>query len=93
MTSRGARVFSLASGMANTRLSKPEFVLSGLFNTLTIFVIRIGLGAGWKMCYSTLKTMGEKSKKLYNLLEEGIDDIMNGNILTEEEMDKELELV
>jgi PHD/YefM family antitoxin component YafN of YafNO toxin-antitoxin module len=32
-------------------------------------------------------------RKLYNLLEEGINDIRNGNVLTEEEMDKELELM
>jgi hypothetical protein len=30
---------------------------------------------------------------LYNLLQEGINDIRNENILTEEEMDKELDLM
>jgi hypothetical protein len=32
-------------------------------------------------------------QKLYNLLEDGINDIKKGNILTEEEMDKELDLI
>jgi PHD/YefM family antitoxin component YafN of YafNO toxin-antitoxin module len=32
-------------------------------------------------------------RKLYNLLEDGIHDIKNGNILTEEEMNKELSLM
>jgi hypothetical protein len=32
-------------------------------------------------------------RELYNLLEDGISDIKNGNILTEEEMDKSLDLM
>jgi PHD/YefM family antitoxin component YafN of YafNO toxin-antitoxin module len=32
-------------------------------------------------------------RKLYNLLEDGINDIRNGNILTEKEMDAELDLM
>jgi PHD/YefM family antitoxin component YafN of YafNO toxin-antitoxin module len=32
-------------------------------------------------------------KKLYNLLEDGLDDIKRGDILSEEEMDKSLDLM
>jgi hypothetical protein len=32
-------------------------------------------------------------RELYRLLEDGIDDIKNGNILTEEEMDKSLDIM
>jgi hypothetical protein len=32
-------------------------------------------------------------RKLYDLLEDGMNDIKNGNVLTEEEMDKELDLM
>ena len=32
-------------------------------------------------------------KKLYNLLEEGLDDIKNGDILSEEEMDSFLDII
>jgi hypothetical protein len=32
-------------------------------------------------------------RKLYALLEDGINDIKKGNILTEEEMDKELDMM
>jgi hypothetical protein len=32
-------------------------------------------------------------RQLYNLLEDGINDIKKGNILTEEEMDKELDMM
>jgi PHD/YefM family antitoxin component YafN of YafNO toxin-antitoxin module len=32
-------------------------------------------------------------RELYSLLEEGLNDIKNGNFLTEEEMDREMDLM
>ncbi|MDR1230932.1 MAG: antitoxin PHD [Spirochaetaceae bacterium] len=34
-----------------------------------------------------------EKRKLYDLLEDGINDIQKGHILTEEEMDKELDMM
>jgi PHD/YefM family antitoxin component YafN of YafNO toxin-antitoxin module len=55
-----------------------------------IFITRNGEGDLAVMSIETYEDLIGK-RKLYNLLEEGINDIKSGNILTEEEMDKEME--
>jgi PHD/YefM family antitoxin component YafN of YafNO toxin-antitoxin module len=57
-----------------------------------IFITRNGEGDMAVMSIETYEDLIGK-RKLYNLLEEGINDIKNGNILTEEEMDKELDMM
>jgi prevent-host-death family protein len=54
-----------------------------------IFITKNGEGDLAVMSIETYEDLIGK-RKLYNLLEEGINDIRNENILTEEEMDKEL---
>jgi len=46
----------------------------------------------------SIKTLGAPNKEtrkreLYKLLEDGINDIKNGNVLSEEEMDKSIDLM
>jgi prevent-host-death family protein len=57
-----------------------------------VFITKNGEGDLAVMSIETYEDLIGK-RKLYNLLEEGINDIRNGNILTEEEMDKELDLM
>jgi PHD/YefM family antitoxin component YafN of YafNO toxin-antitoxin module len=57
-----------------------------------IFITRNGEGDLAVMSIETYEDLIGK-RKLYNLLEEGINDIKNGNILTEEEMEKELDIM
>ena len=57
-----------------------------------VFITKNGEGDLAVMSIETYEDLLGK-RKLYNLLEEGINDIRNGNILTEEEMEKELELM
>jgi PHD/YefM family antitoxin component YafN of YafNO toxin-antitoxin module len=57
-----------------------------------VFITRNGEGDLAVMSIETYEDLIGK-RKLYNLLEEGINDIKNGNILTEEEMDKELDMM
>ncbi|MDR1278707.1 MAG: type II toxin-antitoxin system Phd/YefM family antitoxin [Treponema sp.] len=57
-----------------------------------VFITRNGEGDLAVMSIETYEDLIGK-KKLYNLLEEGINDIKNGNILTEEEMDKEMDMM
>jgi PHD/YefM family antitoxin component YafN of YafNO toxin-antitoxin module len=57
-----------------------------------VFITKNGAGDLAVMSIETYEEITGK-RKLYNLLEDGINDIKNGNILTEEEMDKSLELM
>jgi PHD/YefM family antitoxin component YafN of YafNO toxin-antitoxin module len=57
-----------------------------------VFITKNGEGDLAVMSIETYEDLIGK-RKLYNLLEEGINDIKNGNILTEEEMDKELDIM
>jgi PHD/YefM family antitoxin component YafN of YafNO toxin-antitoxin module len=57
-----------------------------------VFITKNGEGDLAVMSIETYEDLVGK-RRLYNLLEDGIDDIKNRNILTEEEMDKELELM
>jgi PHD/YefM family antitoxin component YafN of YafNO toxin-antitoxin module len=57
-----------------------------------VFITKNGEGDLAVMSIETYEDLIGK-RKLYNLLEDGINDIKNGNILTEEEMDKELDLM
>jgi prevent-host-death family protein len=54
-----------------------------------VFITKNGTGDLAVMSIETYEDLIGK-RRLYNLLEEGINDIKNGNIVTEEEMDKEL---
>jgi PHD/YefM family antitoxin component YafN of YafNO toxin-antitoxin module len=55
-----------------------------------VFITKNGAGDLAVMSIETYEELTGK-RKLYNLLEDGIHDIKTGNILTEEEMDKELD--
>ncbi|MFP3090396.1 type II toxin-antitoxin system Phd/YefM family antitoxin [Treponema sp. TIM-1] len=57
-----------------------------------VFITKNGEGDLAVMSIETYEDLIGK-RKLYNLLEDGINDLKNGNILTEEEMDKELDLM
>jgi PHD/YefM family antitoxin component YafN of YafNO toxin-antitoxin module len=57
-----------------------------------VFITKNGAGDLAVMSIETYEELIGK-RKLYNLLEDGINDIKNGNILTEEEMDKDLDLM
>jgi PHD/YefM family antitoxin component YafN of YafNO toxin-antitoxin module len=57
-----------------------------------VFITRNGEGDLAVMSIETYEDLIGK-RKLYNLLEDGINDIKNGNILTEEEMDRELDMM
>ena len=57
-----------------------------------VFITKDGEGDLAVMSIETYEELSGK-RKLYNLLEDGINDIKNGNILTEEEMDRSLDLM
>jgi PHD/YefM family antitoxin component YafN of YafNO toxin-antitoxin module len=57
-----------------------------------VFITRNGEGDLAVMSIETYEDLIGK-RKLYDLLGDGINDIKNGNILTEEEMDKELDIM
>jgi len=57
-----------------------------------VFITKNGMGDLAVMSIATYEEIIGK-QKLYNLLEEGMQDIKNGNVLSEEEMDKELDLM
>jgi PHD/YefM family antitoxin component YafN of YafNO toxin-antitoxin module len=55
-----------------------------------VFITKNGEGDLAVMSIETYEELTGK-RKLYSLLNDGINDIKNGNILTEEEMDRELD--
>jgi len=55
-----------------------------------VFITKNGVGDLAVMSIATYEQIIGK-QRLYNLLEEGIKDIKTGNVLSEEEMDKELD--
>jgi PHD/YefM family antitoxin component YafN of YafNO toxin-antitoxin module len=57
-----------------------------------IFITKNGQGDLAVMSIETYEELSGKWK-LYSLLEEGLNDIKNGKTLTEEEMDKEMDLM
>jgi PHD/YefM family antitoxin component YafN of YafNO toxin-antitoxin module len=57
-----------------------------------VFITKNGEGDLAVMSIETYEDLVGK-RKLYNLLEDGINDIKNGNIITEEEMDRELDMM
>jgi len=57
-----------------------------------IFITKNGAGDLAVMSIETYEEITGK-QKLYRLLEEALDDVKNGNYLTEEEMDKEIDLM
>jgi prevent-host-death family protein len=61
-------------------------------NREPIFITKNGIGDLAVMSIETYEEITGK-RKLYNLLEEGLNDIKNNNVLTEDEMDKYLELL
>jgi len=57
-----------------------------------IFITKNGEGDLAVMSIETYEEITGK-RELYRLLEDGINDIKNGNILSEEEMDKSIDLM
>jgi len=57
-----------------------------------VFITKNGEGDLAVMSIETYEEITGK-RKLYSLLEDGLDDIRNGNILSEEEMDKSMDLM
>jgi len=57
-----------------------------------VFITKNGEGDLAVMSIETYEAITGK-QRLYNLLEEADNDVENGNFLTEEEMDKEIELM
>jgi len=57
-----------------------------------IFITKNGAGDLAVMSIETYEEITGK-RKLYRLLEESLDDVKSGNYLTEEEMDKEIDLM
>jgi len=57
-----------------------------------VFITKNGMGDLAVMSIATYEEIIGK-QRLYNLLEEGMQDIKKGNVLSEEEMDKELDLM
>jgi len=57
-----------------------------------VFITKNGAGDLAVMSIETYETITGK-QRLYNLLEEALNDVKNGNYLTEEEMDKEIDLM
>jgi prevent-host-death family protein len=57
-----------------------------------IFITKNGAGDLAVMSIETYEEITGK-RKLYNLLEEGLNDIKNGDILSEDEMDEFLETI
>jgi PHD/YefM family antitoxin component YafN of YafNO toxin-antitoxin module len=61
-------------------------------NREPVFITKNGEGDLAVMNIETYEEITEK-QELYRLLEDGINDIKNGNILSEEEMDKSIDLM
>jgi PHD/YefM family antitoxin component YafN of YafNO toxin-antitoxin module len=57
-----------------------------------VFITKNGAGDLAVMSIETYEEITGK-RKLYNLLEDGINDIKNGNILTDEELDRSLDVM
>ena len=57
-----------------------------------VFITKNGKGDLAVMSIETYEEMSGR-QRLYNLLEEGLQEIKNGNVISEEEMDKELDLM
>ena len=57
-----------------------------------VFITKNGVGDLAVMSIETYEEMTGK-RELYGLLEEGINDIKKGNIVSEEEMDKSIDLM
>jgi len=57
-----------------------------------VFITKNGAGDLAVMSIETYEAITGK-RRLYNLLEEADNDVENGNFLTEEEMDKEIDLM
>jgi len=57
-----------------------------------VFITKNGEGDLAVMSIETYEAITGK-QRLYNLLEEADNDVENGNFLTEEEMDKEIDLM
>ncbi|MHC6204294.1 type II toxin-antitoxin system prevent-host-death family antitoxin [Breznakiellaceae bacterium SP9] len=57
-----------------------------------VFITKNGAGDLAVMSIETYEEITGK-RELYKLLEDGLNDIKNGNILTEEEMDRSLDLM
>jgi len=57
-----------------------------------VFLTKNGEGDLAVMSIETYEEITGK-RELYRLLEDGINDIKNGNVLSEEEMDKSLDLM
>jgi len=57
-----------------------------------IFITKNGEGDLAVMSIETYEEMAGK-RELYKLLEDGLNDIKNGNVLSEEEMDKSIDLM
>jgi len=57
-----------------------------------VFITKNGEGDLAVMSIETYEAITGK-QRLYRLLEEALDDVKNGNYLTEEEMDKEIDLM
>ena len=57
-----------------------------------VFITKNGAGDLAVMSIETYEEITGR-RELYKLLEDGINDIKNGNILTEEEMDRSLDLM
>jgi PHD/YefM family antitoxin component YafN of YafNO toxin-antitoxin module len=57
-----------------------------------IFITKNGAGDLAVMSIETYDEISGK-RKLYNLLEEGLNDIKNGDVLSEDEMDKFLDSI
>ena len=57
-----------------------------------VFITKNGEGDLVVMSIETYEAITGK-QRLYNLLEEADNDVENGNFLTEEEMDKEIDLM
>ena len=57
-----------------------------------VFITRDGEGDLAVMSIETYEEI-TGTRKLYTLLEDGLNDIKSGNVLSEEEMDKSLDLV
>jgi PHD/YefM family antitoxin component YafN of YafNO toxin-antitoxin module len=57
-----------------------------------VFITKNGAGDLAVMSIETYEELTGK-RKVYSVLEDGINDIRNGNTVTEEEMDRELDLL
>jgi PHD/YefM family antitoxin component YafN of YafNO toxin-antitoxin module len=57
-----------------------------------VFITKNGAGDLAVMSIETYEAITGK-QRLYNLLDEALTDVKNGNFLTEEEMEKEMDLM